>query len=51
VGLNTIPDPIILDVCLAARSCHKSEIIKKKKQRKETKMKKKINEEKEKNLN
>jgi hypothetical protein len=51
VGLNTIPDPIILDVRLAARSCHKSVIIKKKKQRKKTKLKKKNNEEKEKNLN
>jgi hypothetical protein len=50
VGLNTILDPIVLDVRLAARLCHKSVIIKKK-QRKKTKMKKKINEEKEKNLN
>jgi len=28
VGLTTIPDPIVLDVGLAARSCHKSVIIK-----------------------
>jgi len=28
VGLTTIPDPIVLDVDLAARSCHKSVIIK-----------------------
>jgi hypothetical protein len=38
VGLTAIPDPIALDVCLTARSCHKSVIInrliKKKKQRK-----------------
>jgi hypothetical protein len=47
VGLNTIPDPIVLDVRLTAKSCHKSVIIKKKK----TKMKTKINEEKEKKLN
>jgi hypothetical protein len=51
VGLNTIPDSIVLDVRLAARSCHKSVIIKKKKTKKKTKIKKKINEEKEKNLN
>jgi hypothetical protein len=48
MGLNTIPDPIVLDVRLAARSCHKSVIIKKKKTKKKTKRKKKINEEKEK---
>ena len=28
VGLALIPDPIVLDVDLAARSCHKSMIIK-----------------------
>jgi len=28
VDLTTIPDPIVLDVDLAARSCHKSVIIK-----------------------
>jgi len=28
VGLAAIPDPITLDACLAARSCHKSVIIK-----------------------
>jgi len=28
VGLAAIPDPIALDACLAARSCHKSVIIK-----------------------
>jgi hypothetical protein len=33
-GLNTIPDPIVLDVRLAARSCHKSVIIKKKQRKK-----------------
>jgi hypothetical protein len=34
VDLNTIPDPIVLDMRLAARSCHKSVIIKKKKTKK-----------------
>jgi len=34
VSLATIPDPIALDVGLAARSCHKSVIIKKKKKQK-----------------
>jgi len=33
VGLNTIPDLIVLDVRLAARSCHKSVIIKKNKEK------------------
>jgi len=28
VGLTAIPDPIVLDVGLAARSCHKSVLIK-----------------------
>jgi hypothetical protein len=46
VGINTIPDPIVLDVCPAARSCHKSVIIKKKKTKKKNQ-----NEEKEKNMN
>jgi hypothetical protein len=51
VSLATIPDPIALDVGLAARSCHKSVIIKKKKkQRKKTNRKKKANEEKEKKI-
>ena len=38
MGLTATPDPIVLDVGLAARSCHKNVLIKKKK----------INEEKEK---
>jgi hypothetical protein len=51
VGLTAIPNSIVLDMGLAARSCHKSVIIKNKKTKKKTKRKKKINEEKEKNLN
>jgi hypothetical protein len=35
--MTAIPDPIVLDVGLAARSCHKSVIIKKKKNQKEEK--------------
>jgi hypothetical protein len=34
VGLAAISDPIALDVVLAARSCHKNVIIKKKKTKK-----------------
>jgi hypothetical protein len=34
VGLTAIPDLIVLDVGLAARSCHKSVLIKKKKTKK-----------------
>jgi len=51
MGSAAIPDPIVLDVGLAIRSCHKSVIIKyinlkEKKQRKKTNKKKKTNEEK-----
>jgi hypothetical protein len=45
VSLAATPDPRALDMGLTIRSCHKSVIIKKKKQRKKT------NKEKEKNLN
>jgi hypothetical protein len=51
VSLVATPDPRALDVGLAARSCHKSMIIKyinKKKQRKKINGKKKTNEENEK---
>jgi hypothetical protein len=37
MDLVAIPDPIVLDVGLAARSCHKSVIIKKKKNQHEEK--------------
>jgi hypothetical protein len=41
VDLTAIPDPIILDISLVARSCHKSMIIKKKKTKKKNQQKKK----------
>ena len=47
MSLTTTPDPTILNVGLAIRSCHKSVIIKKK-TKKKTNRKKKTNEEKEK---
>jgi hypothetical protein len=47
MSLTTTPDPKILNVGLAIRSCHKSVIIKKK-TKKKTNRKKKTNEEKEK---
>jgi len=52
VSLAATSDPRALDVDLAARSCHKNVIIKKKKN-KEKKLtgRKKTNEKKEKNLN
>ena len=46
MGLTAIPDPIALDVGLAASSCHKSVIIKNKKTKKKNQQKEKTNEEK-----
>ena len=48
MSLATTPEPRAMDVGLAARSCHKSVIIKKKKTKKKTNMKKKTNDEKKK---
>jgi hypothetical protein len=56
VGLTAIPDSIVLDVGLVARSCHKSMLIKyinlkEKNKEKKPKERKKLMKKKKKNLN